>query len=348
MERCGLMSAAGAAAAVVFSAGAAAEPVGGFTDVTAQMGLTHQNLSDLGFQAFDPELPDAKTWWQDPPYMAGAVAVGDVNGDGWDDLLFTRFQQEPRLYLNNAGAGFVDASVASGLAAFPALNGAAFGDIDNDGDLDLYATGFDTTRYFLFINDGAGVFTEDAQARGAAVEDAYLHRGWGVAMSDIDNDSYLDVITGEWLFFGQGPQATFNDRPTHARLLRNNAGGQPGMFDDVTASAGVGMSESDQTSFQGYFRFHQRFWDMDGDMDQDIYVAGDFATETFYINNGDGTFTEGNCPTSGLCLSINAMGIATGDVNGDLLPDMYVTSIDNEFEQTGIFNWDPHGNRLYI
>ena len=122
-----------------------------FTDVTASVGITHVQSAASGAQA-----------------MTGGAAAGDFDGDGLVDLFFTRVDDTDVLY-RNTGAGFVDVSTAAGFTETLPTNGVAAGDIDNDGDLDLYVTGSEAYRYFLYINDGAGHFTEEALTRGASV-----------------------------------------------------------------------------------------------------------------------------------------------------------------------------------
>ena len=78
-------------------------------------------------------------------------------------------------------------------------NGAAFRDIDNDGDLDLYVTVTADEqdpvngRFFLFMNDGEGRFTEEAVARGVAVESPQIHGGYTLIMGDYDRDGWIDL-----------------------------------------------------------------------------------------------------------------------------------------------------------
>ena len=100
-----------------------------FVDVTAAAGITHVH-HDL----WNPPSQDLVA------YQTGGAAVGDVDGDGWDDLFITRFDAPDILYRNQGDGTFEDVTVASGLGSSLPTNGAAFADIDNDGDLDLYVT----------------------------------------------------------------------------------------------------------------------------------------------------------------------------------------------------------------
>ena len=100
----------------------------------------------------------------------GGAAAGDFDNDGWVDLFVTRLNARPLLYRNNGGDGtFQDVAVAAGFTVALPANGPAWGDIDNDGDKDLYVTSSGGTRFYMYVNDGNGHFTEQAVQRGAAV-----------------------------------------------------------------------------------------------------------------------------------------------------------------------------------
>jgi len=83
------------------------------------------------------------------------------------------------------------------------------------------------------------------------------------------------------------------------------------------------------------------FSDMDGDRYPELLVAGDFDTTRYYVNNGDGTFTD-QSTDAGMTIAINGMGSAVADLNNDGLQDWYVTSI----YQSDEFGGD--GNRLFM
>src|SRR5436309_2633280 len=87
---------------------------------------------------------------------------------------------------------------APGTTAPRPPNSAAWGDIDNDGDLDLYVTTLGGSRYYLFVNGGSGHFAEEARERGAAVDTGFAHRGMSVTFGDYDRDGWLDIHTTEW------------------------------------------------------------------------------------------------------------------------------------------------------
>lgn len=260
-----------------------------------------------------------------PERMAGGAAVADVDGDGDLDLFATRLEG-PNLLLCNrlvesGQATFEDCSAASGLDQVAVNgNGAAFGDLDGDGDPDLYVTAIATSRFFLFVNDGAGHFTEDAVARGAAIASSFTHAGFGVELGDFDGDGWLDIHTNEWgsiVFATLGHEM---DHPVHMRLLHNRGAAQPGHFDDVTAAAGVAIPLEEAWGFSSALR------DLDGDGHLDLAIAADFGHSKLFWNDGDGTFTEGG-EVAGVATDENGMGSTFGDADGDGDLDWFVTSI---------------------
>ena len=106
-----------------------------FSDVTLASGIDHAQ-----HQIWSPPSEDLLV------YVGGGAAVGDVDGDGWDDLYVTRYDASDLLYRNQGDGTFEDVSVAAGFVAVLPTNGAAFADVDNDGDQDLYVTTVNDTR----------------------------------------------------------------------------------------------------------------------------------------------------------------------------------------------------------
>jgi hypothetical protein len=297
------------------SGGAPIEP-GKFVDVTAQAGLFHL-LGDI------PEnvgtLPCGGN-----ELMAGGAAAADYDGDGHDDLFVTRLYQ-PNLLFHNLGDGtFEEVAAARGLDFSAASSGALWGDIDGDGDLDLFVTTMDMSGPRLFINDG-GTFSDEAQARGAglfvppATKCAYLV---GATFVDYDGDGDLDLQVAQWFRLTTGP-ASFT------RLLANDGTGH---FSDVTAA-----SQLDPLNASA---FTPAFADVDGDGDPDAWLTADFGTSALHTNAG-GVFTEVTAG-AGVGTDNNGMGSAIADFDDDGDVDWFVSAI-----------WDASvpsadGNRLYL
>ena len=286
-----------------------------FTNVTAAVGITHVQAAASGTQ----------------PMTGGAVA-GDFDGDGLVDLFFTRLDAADVLY-RNTGSGFENVSAAAGFTQVQPTSGAAAGDIDNDGDLDLYVMGSETTRHFLYINDGAGHFSEQAVSRGAAISSQGLNRrGQGVAFGDYDRDGYLDILTSD------------HSRPTAtsgSRLLHNLGAANPGRFEDVTHAAGLDVYRQPLAVPDTSYRFAPMFSDVDRDGHTDVLFSADSRTSQLFWNNGDGTFTDGTLP-AGVGTDKSGMGSTLGDYDRDGDLDWFITAIFD----TPFLGANP-GNRLY-
>ncbi len=177
---------------------------GTFTDVTAQAGLTHLQ------------------------YVEGAFA--DYDNDGWPDIFLTssvrRDFNNDMLLHNNGDGTFSNVSSQAGLAPVTGGRGLAWGDYDNDGDLDLYLSrGTDELfKQILYRNNGDGTFTDVSDAAGLGVMSNNRAAAWG----DFDNDGYLDlyVVDSGLDPVGKGPNS----------LYRNN---HDGTFTNVAAETGV-------------------------------------------------------------------------------------------------------------
>jgi hypothetical protein len=305
------------------------------------MGITHNQGGELEFQTNEA--------------TSGGAAAGDYDGDGWVDFVCTRIDGPPILYRNEEGMGFTDVTVAAGMSeAQPTgSNGAAWGDIDNDGDLDLYLTAFRTSkqilayRYFLYINNGDGTFTEEGNERRASLKSENPHYGQSVSFGDYDRDGYLDIHVTEWASPAQNPK----NLPSHNRLLRNLGTANPGYFVDVTQQAGVSVDEvvGHLIIDEGDFGFTPRFSDLDGDGWPDLAIASDFTESVLFWSNGDGKFINGT-EAAGVGLDKNGMGATTADFNGDGLLDWFVTAIWEEDvdELPGNFLYMNNGDRTFV
>jgi hypothetical protein len=258
---------------------------------------------------------------------AGGGAVGDFNNDGCQDLFVISGgvgNRPDKLYINNCDGTFTEAGVSWGLTAHLG-KGAAVGDIDKDGWLDLYVTsagpvGNDQPGHHkLYRNNGDNTFTDVAAAAGVKTTAVSQEDGWGASFGDYDLDGDLDLMVG-----GFAPSNEGN------RLFRNDG---LGTFTNVTAAIGLFAGEP------GMYCFSPRLVDMDGDRYPDLLMVADFGTSQYYRNNANGTFTR--ITGNGACLEENGMGVNTGDFNSDGRLDFYATSI--YFPANG---WT--GNKLYL
>ncbi|MEX0716116.1 MAG: FG-GAP-like repeat-containing protein [Planctomycetaceae bacterium] len=277
--------------------------------------------------------------------MTGGAAAGDYDGDGWIDLFVGQTLGPPLLYRNlgpdpeTGEVRFESVADAAGIRE-PAhgSNAAVWADLNNNGRLDLFVATANQPRYYLYINQGDGTFTEEAIERGADAANKVPRFSYGVAAGDYDNDGYVDLIVSEWLFKHQASELS------GLRLLRNLGSENPARFVDETATAGLrmpigGPSGTVVEEFKPV-SFAPRFCDLDGDGVLDLAVTSDYGTSRLFWGNGDGTFTDGTV-SAGVGTGTNEMGSAIADYDGDGRLDWFVTSIDHGH---GV---EEEGNRLY-
>ena len=180
--------------------------------------------------------------------------------------------------------------------------GSAWGDYDNDGDLDIVAVGT-YQPHVLYRNNGDGTFTNVAEQAGVADP----RGGWGSLFADYNNDGYPDlyITRGGWSGAAENT------------LYRNNG---DGTFTDVTHTAGVADPQSS---------FCAAWADYDNDGYIDLYIAngviGDGAANVLYRNNSDGTFTN-TAEGAGVANTGNSLGTAWGDYDKDGHIDLHVVN----------------------
>jgi Tfp pilus assembly protein PilF len=213
-------------------------------------------------------------------------AFGDFDNDGWLDLFVINMAGPNALYRNNGNGTFTDVTQQAGIEAPHDGFVGFFFDYDNDGWLDLFATGWtedmrtvlesaisgqpshERNRLALYHNNGNGTFTDVTHQAGLA----RTYGAMAAQFGDIDNDGYLDIYLGT----GAPPMDTYEPN-----ILFHNTGA--GTFMDVTDSAGVGnLGKGHGATFADY----------DGDGDLDLYAPiggamfGDRQPNSFYRNNG--------------------------------------------------------------
>jgi hypothetical protein len=238
----------------------------------------------------------------------GAIAFGDMDGDGDLDLVAGHWGEGNHLYLNNGTAdpfsGVTGVQITADTYHTVAV---ALGDVDDDGDLDVVAGNTSSQVNRLYLNNGTanpffGVTGTDITA------DAHPTRA--IALGDMDGDGDLDVVAG-------------NDGQAN-RLYLNNGTSDP--FSGVTGADITADAHSTYAIAHG---------DVDGDGDLDV-VAGNYGPSRLYLNNGTSTPFSGVTGTNiNADALVETLAIALGDVDGDGDLDMVAGNNDT-------------GNRLYL
>jgi enediyne biosynthesis protein E4 len=254
-------------------------------------------------------------------YNGGAVAVGDFNNDGLSDLFFTGNMVPNQLYLNKGSFHFDNVSEKAGIGGFYKWkSGAAVVDINADGLMDIYVCASISPDSLLrenmmFINqgvkDGVPVFKDEAKQYGIADQSHTSN----AAFFDFDNDGDLDLylLTNSRQY---GVPITYRRKINDGsstntdKLYRNNGNST---FTDVSKEAGIVC--------EGY-GLGLAILDINKDGFQDIYIGNDYITnDLFYINNGDGTFTN-RIDEMIKHQSKFSMGNDVSDINNDGLVDI--------------------------
>ena len=274
-----------------------------------------------------------------PTANGSGVAIFDSDNDGKLDLYFATGTLLPlgtarkgpnRLYKNLGNNQFRDVTEASGLGFAGYCHGIVVGDIDNDGDQDVFLCNYGVN--VLLLNNGSGSFKDISKDAGI---DGF-HWSSGGAFLDYDNDGDLDLYVtryGQWKLpdddriCGKVDVRTYciptSLKPARHILYRNNGNAT---FTDVTEAAGVGRTDG-----RG---FGVVAADLNGDGRIDLYVANDMCPNFVYLNRGNGTF-EDVTETSGAGYDAHGkthagMGVDAEDIDGDGLPDIFVTNYWNE------------------
>lgn len=286
-----------AAGVVALAAGAANAqlPVVSFSDRTQASGLSNIHNGGPSFHELD--------------LFGSAVVVGDFNRDGWQDVFVLSGPLAPdRLFINNRDGTFTDRAAQWGVDRVHFTEGAAVGDYNNDGWLDIFVTAstpdFGECRHCLYRNNGNGTFTDVAALARVQATSPSGFDGFGAAWGDYDGDGRLDLAVAGWRY-------GFNGN----RLFRSTG---EGTFADATVSLNTGMSL--------VLGFTPMFIDMDGDRWPELLWVSDFSSSRYFVNNHLGGFTNATA-AAGVGREANGMGVCVGDFNNDGRPDFYTTSI---------------------
>ncbi|MBI4583770.1 MAG: CRTAC1 family protein [Planctomycetes bacterium] len=310
-----------------------------FEDRAAALGLIHPNVSGAPERLFIFEN------------LGSGGAFFDYNGDDRLDLIVnnagaSRLAEDgpprvellpgpgPHLYEQRADGRFEEVTARAGIDFKGWGTGVAVGDLDNDGDLDLFLCAFGANQ--LYVNDGDGAFTN--RSRAAGVDHAGMSSS--AVFFDYDRDGLLDLYVAGYVHFdldrppnGGRPCLEHGvpiscgpamHSPAGDRLYHNRGGGA---FEEVTRQAGIAGAPP-------AYGLGVASGDLDRNGWPDLYVANDTMANYLWLNQGDGTFQEAAL-FSGAALSASGqgqagMGVDLADANGDGWLDIHVTNYSEE------------------
>ena len=296
--------------------------------------------------------------------MGGGVALADFDNDGYLDVFFVNGgalahgeeglfvdRSEPelhdRLYRSRQGLSFEDVTRQAGVSAASKRiygMGAATGDYDNDGYVDLFVTGYGGT--ILYRNLGGHAFEDRTEAAGANVA------GWSASAGffDADLDGDLDLFVTRYLDWsletsrpcGETIPVYCSPReyPPAASVLLRNEG--DGTFTDVSQEWGVAQSQGKALGVA--------FNDANADGLPDVIVANDSTAQQLFLNRGPSGFSE-EALFAGLAYnedggSFAGMGVDFEDYDNDGRPDVVATALAKELYP--LFRNEADGTFAYV
>jgi hypothetical protein len=327
-----------------------------------------------GFTLIDPKVTGVlftnqvalETHLTNQIFLNGSgVACGDIDGDGRTDAYFCALAGSGRLFKNLGGWKFSDVTPSSGLAltGVPST-GAAFADLDGDGDLDVVINSIGAGTH-LFFNDGQGRFQHSEQILNPK------RAGMSLALADIEGDGDLDLYIANYrtTTLRDEPNTRFNFRMLDGRPQVVGVGGRPltepdltnrfnftitsndkggtfrheengepdvlyrndghGHFDPVSFTDGTFRDESGAPLKQAPLDWglSVMFRDLNGDLSPDLYVCNDFRSpDRIWLNDGHGQF-RAIAPTALRSISLSSMGVDFADINRDGLDDFIVVDM---------------------
>ena len=274
-----------------------------------------------------------------------AVAVGDYDNDGFEDIFVTDSDagKPNHLFHNNGNMTFTDVAVKAGVAGgndpLSVVSDALWFDYDNDGKPDLLIARFGTP--ILYHNEGNGKFKDVSATSGLNK----FGNAIAVIAFDYDNDGYLDLLFGDYfkpvnLLELKDPHVLPNDLDNATNgggvTLWHNTG--RGTFEEVTDKAGLGKVTG--------WALDVGHGDFNNDGLQDIYIACDYGTDHVFINKGDGTFREVTEKATGWDTK-KGMNVDVADYDNDGWLDIYVTNITDEYMKECNMLWHNNGDGTF-
>lgn len=315
-----------------------------FSEQAAAAGLNFNHDPGASDELFLPEI------------MGSGAALFDYDNDGDLDVYLLQGGslqtggKSNRLFVNElvptGKLHFHEQTLAAGLGDAGYGMGAAVGDIDNDGDADLYVTNVGANS--LWRNNGDGTFTETT----AAADRRMGAWSTSAAFADYDRDGDLDLFVANYVAFsignnvpctGHAGQRDYCDPLAYAPaadvLWRNEGSGE---FVDVTAASGMDATFANGLGVTAA--------DFNADGWPDFYVANDKTPNHLWLNQGDGSFVEDGL-ISGSAYNADgtaeaSMGVSAGDFDNDGDPDLFMTHLGAETNT--LYRNDGSGNFIDI
>jgi tetratricopeptide (TPR) repeat protein len=231
------------------------------------------------------------------------INVGYMATGGYPGLVPPRYVMPPSDFASSEDVGrFVDVSAKAGVNSFSSAGGVIVEDFDNDGELEILTSNFDSCGQMqLFDRGPSGTFVDRASQAGLTDQLG----GLNLLQTDFNNDGCKDVLVlrGGW------------ELAQRKSLLRNNC---DGTFTDVTAASGLARpATSTQTA---------AWTDIDNDGFVDLFVGNEDAPAQLFRNRGNGTF-EDIAAAAGLARTAFTKAVHAGDVDNDGYADLYVSNL---------------------
>lgn len=326
-----------------YPANAEHTPPAWFIDVALKAGITVRNVNG-GIESKHYIIEST----------GSGVAILDYDRDGWPDIFIVNGSNLPEtkagsaaakneeaptnhLFHNNHDGTFTDVTAKARLNSSGWGQGACVGDYDNDGNEDIFVTGYGKNR--LFHNEGNGTFKQVAEQAGVA--GSGKEWGTGCTFVDYDRDGKLDIAVAHYVHFDlrktpapgaagciwKGVPVMCGPRGLESspNVLFHNVGN--GKFEDVSKASGFEKTAA-------HYCFSITTLDYDDDGWPDLYVACDSTPAILYRNNHDGTFTDVG-GDAGVAFNEDGreqagMGSTSADYDGDGRLDLFKTNFSDD------------------